>query len=179
MDWTQHILSHYRSLRYSPPLGCFTVLSALYLVKNDTDECKIISIATGTKCLPVTKYSKAGDVVHDFHAEVVARRAAVRWFLSEIAKPSSEWLERSTDLSQTQGRNSTLGLRPGVKLHMYISELPCGAASMNTLAYLQTVRDPEMASLKSKSDLYISPDGVARGRNGYELSDVVRTKPGE
>ncbi|KAG8851300.1 hypothetical protein FRB91_008094 [Serendipita sp. 411] len=136
-------------------------------------------MATGTKCLPVTKYSKAGDVVHDFHAEVVARRAAVRWFLSEIAKPSSEWLERSTDLSQTQGRNSTLGLRPGVKLHMYISELPCGAASMNTLAYLQTVRDPEMANLKSKSDLYASPDGAARGRNGYELSDIVRTKPGK
>ncbi|KAG8817216.1 hypothetical protein FRC17_011323 [Serendipita sp. 399] len=56
-----------------------------------------------------------------------------------------------------------------------------GAASMNTLGYLQTVRDPKMADLKRKNDSDASPgysEGVARGRNGYQLIDVVRTKPG-
>ncbi|KAG8834580.1 hypothetical protein FRC17_008249 [Serendipita sp. 399] len=140
-------------------------------------------MGTGTKCLPVAKYSNVGDTVHDLHGEVVARRAAVRWFLCEMARSSSEWLEQIVD----QDTKATLfRLKPGVKLHMYISELPCnaafgGAASMNTLGYLQTLRDPKMAALKRTNDLDASPrysEGVARDRNGYQLIDVVRTKPG-
>lgn len=117
LDPTPTILRHFDTLKYVPPKGRFTVLAAFYLVDENQDKrVTVISIGTGTKCLATKNYSKTGDVVHDFHAEVLARRGVVRWFLQEMAK-ESEWF-----VVDDSGERS---LRQGITLHMYISELPC------------------------------------------------------
>lgn len=60
-----------------------------------------------------------------------------------------------------------------------------GEASMRAIAHLQSISDPQMASLKSQgvfpnseSDSTLSRDLLARGREGYDLLNRVRTKPG-
>lgn len=175
MDPTPTILRHFASLKYAPPNGRFTVLAAFYLVDEHQDvedqRVMVISMATGTKCLATKNYSKIGDAVHDFHAEVLARRGAVRWLLQEMAR-ESEWLVAHA--------NDEWTLREGVTLHMYISELPCGEASTRATALLQTLANPQMAALKSQAtaDPQNISQGLARGREGYELLNRVRTKPG-
>jgi tRNA-specific adenosine deaminase 1 len=116
MDWTPTLLRHFDSLGYAPPQRTFTVLAAFFLVNELDNDFKIVSMSTGTKCLPTKNYSKSGDVVHDFHAEVLARRGAVRWLLTEMARGSGRWLTRE---------HTYWTLRQGVTMNMYISELPC------------------------------------------------------
>ena len=161
----------YASFAYAPPHDQWTVVAAVVLVGPDSDE-KVISLATGTKCAPTTRLSPRGESVHDCHAEVLARRAALRWLFAEVlrlrATSPSLWLVTVPD-----GR---CALRPGVHLVLYVSALPCGDASTRTLAALQ---DPAAAARMSSVFFpKIAPGAASRGRDDYARLGVLRTKPG-
>ncbi|KAG5053695.1 hypothetical protein JHK85_006205 [Glycine max] len=102
-------------------------------------------MGTGTKCLGRSLLRTCGDVVHDSHAEVIARRALIRFFYTQI-----QHLTGSKHAPSNGGKrfklddgNSPFELDPGClnkgkyslkkdwKLHMYISQLPCGDASLS------------------------------------------------
>ncbi|EJD53914.1 adenosine deaminase/editase, partial [Auricularia subglabra TFB-10046 SS5] len=160
----------FAKLRFSPAPGTFTVCASFALTRGE--ECKLLAVCTGTKCLPMERLPAAGDALHDSHAEVLARRGALKWCLGEIARSEaaagSRWLQQTDD--------GTYALRPGVQLSMYISMLPCGDASMGLLAAQQ---DPTMAAKMSAAHFQpLSPDIVSRGRVDYARLGVLRTKPG-
>jgi tRNA-specific adenosine deaminase 1 len=88
-------------------------------------EC--ISLGAGSKCLPQVRLASLnGGVLHDSHAEVLARRSAMVWLAEEILTMSedpdcsagSRWLVKS----DSPGRYT---LRAGVRVHLYVSALPC------------------------------------------------------
>ncbi|GAW04613.1 tRNA-specific adenosine deaminase 1 [Lentinula edodes] len=90
----------YSQLKLYPQPSQYTILSALYLTSSTSSECKIISLGTGTKCLPKCRLPIRGEAVHDSHAEVVARRGAIRWILEETIRErvqGSGWIERHAD----------------------------------------------------------------------------------
>ncbi len=115
------VLSEYSKLDFRPPDGQFTILAGFVL--QNSEELKLISLGTGSKCLPAARLPEAGDALHDSHAEVLARRGAVRWFLEEIARsctapePASSWICRQGD--------GKYALNTGTTLNMYISTVPC------------------------------------------------------
>ncbi|KAF9069910.1 hypothetical protein BDP27DRAFT_1221870 [Rhodocollybia butyracea] len=155
----------YSKLKTSPQ-NQYAILSAFYLATKT--ECKIISLGTGTKCLPESHLTAQGEAVHDSHAEIIARRGAIRWLFEEILREKisgSQWIEQ---------QEHSYRFKQGIELRMYISTVPCGDASTRFLAALQ---DPEMAALKD-SVVMSQPEGTARGRNNYHLYGVLRTKPG-
>ncbi|KAF9012840.1 adenosine deaminase/editase [Hymenopellis radicata] len=166
------IFALYKSLNFAPPDGKFTILASFYLLNNATGALKIISIGTGTKCLPTARLPASGEALHDSHAEVLARRGALRWFMEEIKRVSVSQL--ASDWICPCGHKFTLV--EGAELHMYISTVPCGDASTRFLA---TFQDAAMASLKDSS-VYpaLSPSQASRGRDNYALFGVLRTKPG-
>ncbi|KAL0949013.1 hypothetical protein HGRIS_009110 [Hohenbuehelia grisea] len=164
------ILQTYASSRFSPPDGQFTILAAFVLVKNTTT--KVISLGTGTKCLPTSRLPPSGDALHDSHAEVLARRGAVRWFLEEILRCARG--EASGWIGETQ--DDKFALSEGVALKLYVSTLPCGDASTR---YLAAGQDEAMATLKDSSPRpQHDANTAARGRDNYSLYGVLRTKPG-
>lgn len=161
----------YASFAYAPPHAQWTVLAAVVVTAPDADD-KVISVATGTKCSPATRLSPRGESVHDCHAEVLARRAALRWLLSEALRlrdtHSSHWLVATPD-----GRCT---LRQDARLSLYVSALPCGDASTRTLAALQ---DPAAAARMSSAFFpELAPGAASRGRDDYARLGVLRTKPG-
>ncbi|KAI0751461.1 hypothetical protein C8Q80DRAFT_1099847 [Daedaleopsis nitida] len=162
-------------LNFRPPDGQFTILAG-FVLRGDGDTLQVISLGTGSKCLPASRLPKCGDALHDSHAEVLARRGAIRWFLEEIARIcatpalacASPWISRGAD--------GKFALRDGVTLVMYISTIPCGDASTR---YLASFQDAEMAALKDSTPQPELPSNTAsRGRDNYSLYGVMRTKPG-
>ena len=178
----------YTSLGFKPPPGQYTILAGFILVSPEKHQ--VISIATGSKCLPANRLSGRGESVNDSHAEVLARRGALVWLFDEVSRmrncTSGEtpcWIEKNPS-----GRYR---LRDTVRIHMYISTVPCtsiefvvvvysdhlgGDASMRFLASSQ---DPEMARLKDSTPFETQESDVPwRGRNNYHCYGVLRTKPG-
>ncbi|TFK29328.1 adenosine deaminase/editase [Coprinopsis marcescibilis] len=169
----RHIHATYKSLSFVPPHSQFTVLASFFLVNEVTRQHKTISIATGTKCIPGSKLSNRGELVHDSHAEVLARRSALRWLFEEIIRTSSD--QESQWLARCRGTGK-FRLRDNVTLCLYVSTLPCGDASMRFLAATQ---DEEMAALKDSSPQpALDPTKASRGRDNYGHLGVLRTKPG-
>lgn len=179
----------YASLRFKPPTGQYTILASFILVSSEKHQ--VISLATGSKCLPANKLSRHGESVNDSHAEVLARRGVLLWFFDEVCRmrdgvseeTSSHWIEKHP--------SGKYRLRDTVRIHMYISTVPCmsvkfavivysdflgGDASMRFLANSQ---DSEMAQLKDSTPFETQPPDVPwRGRNNYHCYGVLRTKPG-
>ncbi|KAJ7122806.1 adenosine deaminase/editase [Mycena epipterygia] len=170
------IMALYRTLPLRPPSQQYTILASFFLTSDDSGLYKILSVATGTKCLPVNKLSLDGESVHDSHAEVLARRGAVRWFLEEIGRChrasdtvfQSDWISLCPD--------GKFALKNNARLMLYVSTVPCGDASMRFLASSQ---DEQMAALKDSAVRPpTDPSSAARGRDNYSLWGVLRTKPG-
>lgn len=114
------IHSHYASLNFKPPPNQSTILAG-FALSNANGATKVISLGSGSKCLPASKLGHGGDLVHDSHAEVLARRGAVRFLMEEVHRAAdtnrgSRWLEWS------EGKYR---LRDGVKVHLYVSTPPC------------------------------------------------------
>lgn len=124
-QFVSNVLNLYNSLSLKVPPAQYTILASFILSQERENTAspvvKIISLSTGSKCLPGNRLSTRGDVLNDSHAEVLARRGAIRWFLEEIGRAAggsdSEWICR-----ENEGRYR---LRDGVEVNLYVSTLPC------------------------------------------------------
>ncbi|KAH9175116.1 adenosine deaminase/editase [Lactarius sanguifluus] len=191
-DVVTSILAQYDSLPWTPQPGKHTVLAGFALHDLHSGRTQLLALGAGAKCLPAGRLPVRGDALHDSHAEVIARRGAVRWLLEEAQRaaahrhqdargPSSSasasaWLSACDD-SEEDGR-PVFALRDGVRLWMYASTVPCGDASMGLLA---AVQDPEVAARMDAHALARPappPGAPSRGRDGYARLGVLRTKPG-
>jgi hypothetical protein len=125
-DVVQMVHTAYGLSKFVVPSDRWTVLACFTLVK--ADRVKVISIATGSRCLPAEKLESTGCVLFDCHAEVLSRRGAVRWFLEEAQRMQggydSDWLESS---SCKKAR-----LKPDVKVYLYVSTIPCRSSNLPT-----------------------------------------------
>lgn len=122
VDLVPAIMTMYQNLSFQPPSSQYTILASFSLVSTPRSKLHILSLATGTKCLPESKLPSGGEAVHDSHAEVLARRGALRWFLEEIGRCrdtrfQSEWISLCTD--------GKYALKDDVELILYISTVPC------------------------------------------------------
>lgn len=188
-------LEQYASLGFKPPPRQHTILAA-FVLADTVGTLKCISLGTGSKCLPAMRLQNGGNTVHDSHAEVLARRGAVRWLLEEVRRANASVARGEEPLWISQQEDGKFKLKPGITLHLYVSTLPCecrsslfnfmvlkwclesegGDASTRHLAAFQ---DEEMAALKNSNIFPDLPSGTAaRGRDNYSLYGVLRTKPG-
>ncbi|XP_078337299.1 tRNA-specific adenosine deaminase 1-like isoform X1 [Crassostrea virginica] len=105
----------------------WTLLSCVVFTRN-ADEMRVVSLGTGTKCIGKSKLSANGDTVNDSHAEVLARRAFLRYLYCELTKVyRGRQSEVFTDPDLTSNRCQ---LKPGVQFHLFSSHTPCGDASI-------------------------------------------------
>jgi tRNA-specific adenosine deaminase 1 len=154
----------------------WTPLSAIVAVRGvDKDIVKCVSLATGTKCIPVSALAGArGTVVHDSHAEVLALRAFTRWimqeilFLLETSSHESHYLIRVPDASELPYR-----LREDVGFHFFTTEAPCGDASMELL---MASKGPE-GSIPWNTGTDDVHDPTLLGRGQFSILGAVRRKP--
>ena len=144
------------------------------------------SLATGMKCLPASKVPQAnGNVLHDWHAEVLAIRGFNSWILEECAllaqagrEGDGQWIEWSGgNTHEAQQLDPGLNplplfkLKPDVQIHMFCSQAPCGDASMEL-----TMASQEDATPWANAAPSSNPDDMI-GRGHFDRLGVVRRKP--
>jgi hypothetical protein len=123
---------------------------------------KCVAIGTGTKCIPESKRREDGYVLNDSHAEVIARRALIRWMHEEIYKaknydPASERDNNSVNSNsqrpifvRDEKAKNSFRLRANVKLHFFITQPPCGDASIFYYVQKQNEREPALEEGENK-----------------------------
>lgn len=85
-----------------------------------------LNSSTGLKCLPADKLPLYGDVLHDSHAEIIARRGLRLWLYGQLDLYYSKEESNAPDLLEPSGDYGPfLRIKPKYKLAMYISTLPC------------------------------------------------------
>ena len=87
-------------------------------------------LGTGTKCLGQNEISDQGDLVHDSHAEVIAKRVFVLYLMTEVKK-CLEGQSGEGFLRKVQGQDNLVELDPDVTLYFYTSFPPCGDATIS------------------------------------------------
>ena len=144
-DVASAVLRRYASLGKNgkPQPGEYTLLAGFAVTDGDGPP-RVVAIGTGTKCLPAESRCPRGEALADSHAEVIARRALLRFAYDELDRlvttdgPAGSdpppIFERDTsavasDANATQPR-APFRLRPGIRLHLYCSQSPCGDASI-------------------------------------------------
>ncbi|KAF2502598.1 hypothetical protein BU16DRAFT_521317 [Lophium mytilinum] len=135
------------------------------------------------KCLPSSKLPLAhGNILHDWHAEIVAIRAFNRYLVEECADlaasglRSSAFLRHREEAEITRAEHQPFTFKESVQIHMYSSEAPCGDASMELVMDAQDDATPWPVPPPSSQDLEHPPTGL-RGRANFSLLGHVRFKP--
>ena len=139
------------------------------------------ALATGMKCLPQNKIHLArGNVLHDWHAEILALRAFNRFLVDECAELAAngttsmgQWVRWRRKGEEKVERQQPFQLQEDVGIHMYCSEAPCGDASMEL-----TMREQEDATPWTTS-VPVVENGMQEllGRGHFDQLGVVRRKP--
>jgi tRNA-specific adenosine deaminase 1 len=151
-------LDHYDRIlptKGKPKENEWTVYAALVATSTSSSSNDnrrwVVSCATGTKCTAAR--NDQGCILHDSHAEVLTRRGLVRVLWKEIVQlqkqeqsntkssPSETGtasddnliLEASPSPSTSTTAPNQFRLRSSVRLHLYISDSPCGDASIYAL----------------------------------------------
>ncbi|DAZ98713.1 TPA: hypothetical protein N0F65_006745 [Lagenidium giganteum] len=95
------------------------------------DEFTVLSAATGTKCLGRRDMHESGMVVNDCHAEVLARRAFLRYLYLELRNLGK--CDATQSIFQRHEETGRLELKPQHSLHLFVSEAPCGDSAIYRL----------------------------------------------
>jgi tRNA-specific adenosine deaminase 1 len=176
----QALIKQFNSLSNSgkPADDQFTVLAGIVI--ND----KAVALATGLSCLNYLKVSDQGESVNDCHAEVLCVRSFRAYLYHQIMYAIKN---EESILEYDQSRNPPFRLVKGTLIHFYISQAPCGDASMDMLEDRQTEEETlrnrsKLLDSNARIDQFLSNENVFgtvhRGRMDYSIRGVARTKPG-
>jgi tRNA-specific adenosine deaminase 1 len=141
------------------------------------------------KCLPHNKIPSAhGNILHDWHAEVLAIRAFNRFLLDQCLLaltppyPPSDWIRTRPASEHSPHQPQPFTIRDDVQIHMYCSEAPCGDASMELVMDAQEDATPWTTpppTLSTDNPDTSTEDQLSalRGRSNFSHLGSVRYKP--
>jgi len=114
--------------------GEFTVLAGVILRRGHSGEEVVLSLATGTKCAGVGvvegEGKEAGAVVSDSHAETLARRGLHRYLFKSLIAELRGLSQVDGGILELVPDTGKFRLRKGFELVLYVSDSPCGDASI-------------------------------------------------
>ena len=86
----------------------------------------VVSLGAGNRCITGDRLTLDGKTVNDSHAEIICRRAFLRYLYSELEKFANK-----NDSIFEQGRiGGRLQVKDDITWHLYISTAPCGDGAL-------------------------------------------------
>ncbi|XP_040904353.1 adenosine deaminase domain-containing protein 1 [Toxotes jaculatrix] len=103
--------------------------TAAFIIQTSSG-CEVVALGTGnfnTK----ENTSSSGRIVHDSHAVVTARRSLMRFLYRHLLMFFSEKASlKEKSIFQQNSSSHLLSLKSGITLHLYVNQLPKGAAQI-------------------------------------------------
>lgn len=153
----------------------WTVLAAfvVHIKSQDAaDSFRVLAAATGTKCLGQRDLDAHGLVVNDCHAEILARRAMLRYLYAELLGSKSGSEPSSESIFERLAESGRLALKCACALHLFVSETPCGDASIYAMRS-ELVDD----LVKQRTQREAAEDGLPIERSDLRLTGAkIRRK---
>ena len=195
------VLRRYASLpkHGKPQPGEYTLLAGFAVTDDAVPDAppRVVALGTGTKCLPASSRCPRGEALSDSHAEVIARRAFVRFLYDELERATSDDGDGETKRDATDANASTRSvpivewiatttttttpfrLRGGVRVHLYATQSPCGDASIFELTDARETAsvapaDGETADGETPKERF--PDALFRAENASRRAANKRAK---
>ncbi|GME67270.1 unnamed protein product [[Candida] boidinii] len=158
---------------------------------------KPITITTGVKSLPtdIIENKSNGKLIHDMHAEILSIRLFNYILLEEcielkkgsISKSELIEIDDNDQDYKSYETETKFKIKRGIKFALYISEIPCGDASIDNICeqskdkqiwgnvnYIENKNGTNNEENKNET----TSTGVIRGRENFSIVGKVRTKPG-
>ncbi|KAI3365930.1 hypothetical protein L3Q82_009694 [Scortum barcoo] len=141
----------------------------------DVKEAEVICVSTGTKCINGEYMSDRGLALNDCHAEIVARRALIRYLYSQLEHFLSNHKEEQQKSIFTRcGDRQGFRLKENIQFHLYISTSPCGDARIFS-PHEAGVEETEYNYLFYQGDRH--PNRKARGQLRTKIESGEGTIP--
>ncbi|XP_030251256.1 adenosine deaminase domain-containing protein 1 isoform X1 [Sparus aurata] len=112
-----------------PEFSACADTTAAFIIQT-SGECEVVAFGTGNFNTKASA-STSGRIVHDSHAVVTARRSLMRFLYRHLLmffSKTANLKERS--VFQHNSCSGLLSLKSGVTLHLYVNQLPKGAAQI-------------------------------------------------
>jgi len=153
----------------------WTVLASIVAWNSRDDKIRMICMSTGVKALPNELLKRSnGKMLHDCHAEILSIRGLNTVILHHIKNlkegETSDLINEVDDKYIWKMEN---------QLILYISRVPCGDASMNTIeSQDETSETFEIPDDNKTQYLKCENSTILRGRLNFTKKGYVRSKPG-
>ena len=150
------------------------VVAGFVMTFSDNATPTVVTIGTGTRCVEGDKLSLEGTVVHDSHAEVVARRSLIRFFYQQL----EAHLHGNQDSIFMASSSQKVQLKDGISFHLYISTAPCGDGAQFSRGDISEgeVKDPVAMGYPHKPTMRTKQQGLLRTKmEGGEGTIPVRS----
>ncbi|XP_037948985.1 tRNA-specific adenosine deaminase 1-like, partial [Teleopsis dalmanni] len=102
----------------------WTILAGVVQYDENRKESKVVALGAGTKCIGRSKLCSGGLILNDSHAEVLARRALLRYFYAELRKA----IENKLSIFQWNAEKLFFTLKRELSFHFISTQTPCGDA---------------------------------------------------
>lgn len=172
----------------------WTVLSTIVVYNKGTEIFEVVALGTGSKCIGQNLMSGKGDVLNDSHAEMICRRAFLKFIYNSI----TSFLETSESNLLHKTENNKLGLNENISFHFFSTHVPCGDAAIfpkdnddndfgiclfenNTVDDIPTKRlkmDPDIFRTGAKCLEHEGKQDKKLSGTDYHTTAAIRTKPG-
>lgn len=178
-----------------PNANEWTVLSVVIQLNQGNENYKVVALGTGSKCIGKSQLSPNGDILNDSHAEVICRRAFIRYLHNQILLKAQNNEDSIFDVDK---QLKQLVLK-NVTFHLFTSHVPCGDATIfpkirkrKMSANSDDVNDEKKVKIEFDNedigDIYRTgakclvedkgkQDSKEKGES-YHVLGAVRTKPG-
>ncbi|KAF6037789.1 hypothetical protein EB796_003909 [Bugula neritina] len=144
------------------------VMSA-FVLQKDEELGEVVALGTGNTCINGDGLSMDGRVINDSHAEVIARRALVKYFYSEA---KNFYQGNASIFVESPCTPGLLSLHPDISIHHYISTAPCGDGALFSPSELHEYITEDEGYTPFVSDrelVLLGEEGVERIENGVHL----------